>query len=324
VTEYTRATAINPAFSPAWNQLGYAYRFLDKPAEAEQAFKKYIALVPDDPNPYDSYAELLMKIGRFDESIENYKKALALDARFIASYVGIGNNQIFLNRPDDARATFAKLLATARTTGERRQAHFWTAASYVHQSRYDDAIAEIRKGSTLADGDKDLASVSGDLVQIGDILREAGRLDQAAESYAKAVTVIDQAAVPPEVKQAAHRNHVFEEARLAAARGDFATAKTRAAEYARQVAVKRVPFEVRQQHELAGQIALGEKQYAGAVAELKQANQQDPKVLYLTALALQGAGDVAQARALATKAASFNVLGFNYGFVRSKAQRLGS
>jgi tetratricopeptide (TPR) repeat protein len=212
----------------------------------------------------------------------------------------------------------------SRTTGERRQAHFWTAASYVHQARHDEAIAELRKGSSLAEADQDLASVSGDLVQIGDILREAGRLDQAAASYADAVTAIDKAQVPAEVKQATHRNQVFEEARLAAARGDVRTARAKAADYARQVAVKSVPFEVRQQHELAGVIALAEKQFANADAELRQANQQDPKVLYLRALALQGAGDAAQARALAGKAADFNALGFNYGFVRSKAQRLST
>jgi tetratricopeptide (TPR) repeat protein len=324
IASYTRATTINPTFSPAWNQLGYAYRFLDKPAEAERAFRTYIKVLPNDPNPYDSYAELLMKLGRFDESIENYRKALAIDANFVASYVGIGNDQIFQNRPDEARATFAKLLAVARNTGERRQAHFWTAASYVHQARHDEAIADIRKGSALAEADGDLASVSGDLVQIGDIHREAGQFDRAAASYASAVTAIDKAQVPAEVKEATRRNQVFEEARLAAARGDLSAAQTKAAEYAQLVAVKRVPFEVRQQHELEGLIALADKQFAKAAEALKQANQQDPKVLYLRALALQGAGDTAQAKTLAARAADFNALGFNYGFVRNKARRLST
>ena len=66
-----KATAINPSFSTPYNQLGYAYRFLEKFPEAEDAFKKYTQLIPDDPNPYDSYAELLMKMGRFDESIKS-------------------------------------------------------------------------------------------------------------------------------------------------------------------------------------------------------------------------------------------------------------
>ncbi|MGD9141649.1 MAG: tetratricopeptide repeat protein, partial [bacterium] len=76
IGEYALATEINPGFSPVYNQLGYAHRFLQNYDEAEKAFMKYVELIPDDPNPYDSYAELLMKMGKFDESIEQYRKAL--------------------------------------------------------------------------------------------------------------------------------------------------------------------------------------------------------------------------------------------------------
>ena len=90
-----KATTINPSFSQPYNQLGYAYRFLEKFGDAETAFKKYVELIPSDPNPHDSYAELLMKMGRFDESIKAYEQALSLDRNFVASYVGIGNNHDF-------------------------------------------------------------------------------------------------------------------------------------------------------------------------------------------------------------------------------------
>ena len=43
--------------------------------------------------------------------------------------------------------------------------------------------------------------------------------------------------------------------------------------------MKKVPFEVRQQHELAGLIALADKQPAMAAEEFSRANQQDPKIL---------------------------------------------
>src|SRR5262249_4379128 len=66
VVEYQKAVTINPSFSQPYNQLGYAYRFMEKFPESEAAFKKYIELIPDDPNPYDSYAELQMKMGRFE------------------------------------------------------------------------------------------------------------------------------------------------------------------------------------------------------------------------------------------------------------------
>jgi uncharacterized protein HemY len=81
---------------------------------------------------------------------------------------------------------------------------------------------------------------------------------------------------------------------------------------------------VRQLHEVEGMIALADKQFAKAEQELKQANQQDPRILYLTALAVKGAGDTARAATLAAKAAKFNGLSFNYAYVRSTARTIGS
>ena len=201
VKAFVKATTINPSFSQPYNQLGYAYRFLDKLDDAEAAFKKYVQLIPDDPNPHDSYAELLMKRGRFDESIKAYEKALSLDANFVASYVGIGNNYLCEGRADQARTAFARIAAVARNTGERRLAHFWTAAAYVHEGAADKALEELRAGYTLAEAERDSGSMSGDLVQMGDVLREKpNRLDEASAKYAEAVKVIDQSEVPQQVK----------------------------------------------------------------------------------------------------------------------------
>jgi tetratricopeptide (TPR) repeat protein len=324
VKHFVKATTINPSFSQPYNQLGYAYRFLEKFDQAEDAFKKYTVLIPDDPNPYDSYAELLMKMGRFDESITLYEKALSLDPNFVASHVGIGNDYLCMGRPDRARDAFAKLAAAARNTGERRLARFWTAASYVHEGATDKAIAELKANYALAEADHDGGSMSGDLTLMGDVLREAGRTDEALAKYAEAVAVIEKAQVPEEVKEATRRNRVFEDARTALARRDVAAGKAGAAEYAKLVAVKKVPFEVRQRHELAGLIALAEQQHAAAAKEFSQANQQDPRILLLTAVALRGAGDAKGAATFAAKAAKFNGLSFNYGYVKSKAGKMGS
>ena len=89
IEHYKKATELAPDYSTAYNILGYAYRQNVAYANAEKAFKKYIELIPNDPNPYDSYAELLLKMGRFDESITQYQKALAIDSNFINSHLGI-------------------------------------------------------------------------------------------------------------------------------------------------------------------------------------------------------------------------------------------
>src|SRR5688572_31006475 len=45
--------SLHDALPISYNQLGYAYRFLENYAKAEETFKKYIQVIPDDPNPYE-------------------------------------------------------------------------------------------------------------------------------------------------------------------------------------------------------------------------------------------------------------------------------
>lgn len=319
--ELEKATKINPSFAPAYNMLGYSRRFQGRYGEAEKAFQKYIALIPGDPNPYDSYAELLMKTGRFKESIAQYEKALAADPNFVASYVGISIDETLLGSPGRARAALDTLAAKARNVGEKRLAAFWTAASYVHEGAYDKAIEAMQRSYALAEKDSDKASQSGDLNQMGDILLEAGKPDEAAARYAQSTETMNGASVPEEVKAATRRQALFDEARVALARKDVKTARAKADAYAKEVAVKSVPFEVRQQHEIAGLVALQEGDHARAAAELGLANQQDPRVLYHLGLAYKGLGETAKAKEALSAAANFNGLSFNYAFVRAKAQQ---
>ena len=58
------------------------------------------------------------------------------------------------------------------------------------------------------------------------------------------------------------------------------------------------------------------------MAELAQANQQDPRVLYLLAVAHQAAGDPVKAKQAGVQAADFNGLSPNYGYVRGKAKAM--
>ena len=88
------------------------------------------------------------------------------------------------------------------------------------------------------------------------------------------------------------------------------------------IAARKAPFEVRQLHELRGSIALAGKRGAEAVEKLTQANQQDPRILDLTALAYREWGNTAQAAVFAKKAARFNGLAFNYAYVRTRAATL--
>src|SRR5664279_3617016 len=74
LAHFTKAKEIDSNFAPVYNMIGYCQSALNNYPAAEEAFQTYIKLLPDKPNPYDSYAELLLKIGKYDESIAQYKK----------------------------------------------------------------------------------------------------------------------------------------------------------------------------------------------------------------------------------------------------------
>jgi tetratricopeptide (TPR) repeat protein len=321
IASFEKAIKLDPAYSQPYNQLGYAYRFTDKPADAERTFKKYIELIPDDPNPYDSYGELLMEEGKFDESIKSYEKALAHDPNFVASYIGIANDQMFQGKTEDARKTLARFTKAARNDGERRTALMWTAMAYVHDGAWDKALAELDKMAALATAAKDLGNLATDTNLIATTLLEAGRPDEALAKFKLQVETSDKSDVPAEVKEFTHRNFIFDEAWVAVVKGDLATAKSKATAYGKAISPQR-PFEVRQLHELNGLIAIAEKQWKVAITELGQATPHDPRIYYLTAVAQQGAGDMAAAKRSALRAASFNGLALNYPYVRAKAKTL--
>ncbi|UCB53524.1 MAG: tetratricopeptide repeat protein [Candidatus Zixiibacteriota bacterium] len=323
IREYHKATGINPDFSQPYNQLGYAHRFMENFDEAEDAFRKYIELIPDDPNPYDSYAELLMKTGRYDESIDQYKKALTADPNFVPSHVGIATNLNFKGNHQEAREQLQVLYDMARNDGERRAAHFATCVSYVDEGKTDAALEELGKQFALAENINDAAAMGGDLVAMGNILLEAGRIDEAAANYEKAVEVVGGSDLSEEVKDNTKRAFLFNAGRADLKKGDLDAAKTKAEEYRRRVEAVRNPFQVKLAHQLAGQIALEEKEYDRALEELQKSSLQNPYNWFRMALAFQGKGDKEKARDLCEKAAEWNALNsLNYSFMRHKASQM--
>jgi tetratricopeptide (TPR) repeat protein len=320
---YEKALALDPAHALGWNQLGYCNRFLARYDAAEKAFARYVALVPKDPNPHDSLAELYLKVGEFEKAIASYRRALAVDPGFVASYVGIANSQIGLGQPAEARATLARLRARAANAGDVRTAVFWTAMTWIHEGKPAQALKAFQDNLGPSRDAGDLANHSADLVVAGNIQLHAGMLDDALRSFAAAVASMEEAAVPEEVKDGVRRNHLFFVAWTALMKGDLAGARPAADAYRARALARGLPFELRRVHQLDGHLALLSKDYPLAVAELGRANQNDPYVLVLLARALQGAGKPKEARDAWSAAADYNELGFpiSWAFVRAEARR---
>jgi tetratricopeptide (TPR) repeat protein len=323
VEHYVMCTMIDSNYSPAYNSLGYAYRSLEKYDDAENAFKKYTELIPGDPNPPDSYAELLMKRGKFDESIATYKKALSIDPNFVSSHVGVAANLMYMGKPDEAAAELQKLFDMSRDDGERRTALFNMVVLNIDAGMMEQALLEADKEYSVAEKVNDVANMSADLAMKANILQEMGKYADALALYEKSVKLIEDSDLSQAIKDNTKLAHHYSVASVAIKKKDMKTAKAETEEFRKGAEAIKNTFQIRQAHGLAGAIALAEKKYDDAIAELQQANQLNPSNLYSLSLAYQGKKDKEKAKEFCMKAANDNSLpNLNYAFIRSKATKM--
>ena len=106
-TQYERAAAVYERSgitdSPGLiNNAAYTYAHMRQFDKAFVLMDKYVAMLPHDANPQDSYGELLRLAGRFDQSLDHYRAALALDSKFYWSQFGVADTYSMMG--DEARA----------------------------------------------------------------------------------------------------------------------------------------------------------------------------------------------------------------------------
>ena len=324
IEHYKKATEIAPDYSPAYNILGYAYRQQGDYGDAEQAFKKYIELIPNDPNPYDSYAELLLKMGKFDDSIAQYRKALAIDPHFVASRFGISADLTYSGKPQEANAELQTIVDQARNDGDTRLALFGMAVVASDSGKFDQAVQAMDREYAVAEKKNDAGSMAADLQAKGNIQLEARKYADAQKTFDRSLQLTEGSNLSQEIKQNATRLHHFNLTMVAVGEKDYAKAKSEAEEFRQSAEASKNPAQIKQAHELAGVIALAQNNYDDAIAELQQANLQNPRNLYRLYQAYQAKGDTSKAQEYRAQAASFNPLPqLNYAFIRTKAQKGG-
>ena len=322
IASFTRATELDPEFSPAWNALGYAYRPLGRHSDAERAFKRYIALLPREPNPYDSYAELLLKVGRHEESIAMYRKALEADSHFVPSFVGIAANLMYSGRHAEALGETRRLAAAARDDRERRLARLTAAIVLADRGTSAGAVEELQARHAIARRARDTLAMAEDLELMGGLQVESGRPADARRRFDAALALVARSSASEELKADARLRHRLHLARVALRSREFAQARALVEGFSDSAAASGNPDRIRSGHELLGLLALAQRDADAALRHLGAADQQDPFVLYAMAQALALKGDREEAAALFAKVASYNDLPtLRYAMIRRPAQR---
>jgi tetratricopeptide (TPR) repeat protein len=152
-----KALAIDKNFPAALNDLAYAEardREFDK---AFVAMDRYVALLPKEPNPQDSYGELKRMAGDFESSLAHYRAALKIDPDFVTSQAGLGDTYALMGNEDQARIEYDKAIRFAHNEADRLTYAMQKAMTYVRDGNYAEADKQFEEIAETAHAkDQDL------------------------------------------------------------------------------------------------------------------------------------------------------------------------
>ena len=147
---FEKALAIDKNFPAALNDLAYIdarHRKFDK---AFTEMDRYVALLPTEPNPQDSYGELLRMAGNFEGSLGHYRAALKIDPDFVSSQLGLGDTYALMGKQEQARVEYDRAIRFARNEADRLVYSMQKAMTYVREGNHAEADKEYLDIATTA------------------------------------------------------------------------------------------------------------------------------------------------------------------------------
>jgi tetratricopeptide (TPR) repeat protein len=134
-----KALALDKSFPPALNDLAYAEARTRQFDKAFAAMDRYVALLPKEPNPQDSYGELLRMAGNFEGSLKHYQDALKIDPDFVTSQVGLGDTYALMGNQEQARIEYDKAIRYAHNEADRLDYSMQKAMTWVRDGKLAEA-----------------------------------------------------------------------------------------------------------------------------------------------------------------------------------------
>ena len=196
-----KAIQLDANFAPPHNLLGYAYMNKADYENSEKEFKEYVRLAPERPNPYDSYGEFLLKVGRYDESIANYTKSYELDNSFTSSFYRIGDGYLFKCDYVKARENYQKYFDKAESIDSKLSSLRMTARSFLYENKPDEALKGFSDYRAFAEKEKIPKEIILSYIYEGSALFENGKTAEGLKKYQAAIKMIDKVGLSKEGKE---------------------------------------------------------------------------------------------------------------------------
>ena len=260
--------------------------------------------------------------GQQDEAIALYGQALSRDPMSFDAHYGIARALDLKGNYSEAREHFSKAIELAPDDGSRDQALRMMGVSWTFVGDAKRAIPFFTRVFDRRLSAHDLAGAAEVANEVGRVLVELGDLDGGFEWYQKGFETAERQAKPSAADRGlAEMRWAHAQARIAIRRGKAGEARRQAAIVKSLIDRRPNPDQRLQLPYLLGYIAFYSNEYTRAIAELQQADQQDPFILALLAQAHERTGNVARAAEYYRKVLSSNSHAVNNAFARPLARR---
>lgn len=186
---FERANQIDPQFADPLNQAAYCYARIGNFDKAFDNMRRYAALLPNEANPEDSFAEISRMAGRFDDALAHYHASLKIDPTFIESQQGLGDTYAVMGDEAKARAEYAIAIEKATTRVETITYELQSAATYARENDFAKADAAFLETAQHAHA-KDLGTLEADAYRRMSVYQKNN--DKAMELLRKSEAVLQE------------------------------------------------------------------------------------------------------------------------------------
>jgi tetratricopeptide (TPR) repeat protein len=135
----------DPKYYPALNNLAYCYALSGQAELAPALMEKYVAALPNEPNPQDSSAEIMRILGDYPAALDHYQKALAINPHFNASQVGIASTYALMGDQKKARAQYLVAIKGTKERSTQVNYQMLYAMTYYRENKPRLAREEYEK-----------------------------------------------------------------------------------------------------------------------------------------------------------------------------------
>ncbi len=303
ITVLERAVKVSPDYAAALNDLGYGYADTGNFEKAFAVMDRYVALEPDQPNPHDSYGEILRMAGKLDAALEQYRMSIRIDPNF-GSELGVADTYAVMGKQENAREEYERSIVFAPSEHDKVQRELQSAVTWVRENN--------RKQAEKSLGDVAKHAHAAGLAQLeAEAHRILGMYDPDTKTAMKHLQVAEESLHEDhEISTSDRDDELAQILRVRVTRAaesqDMELASHALDQLQTMAASSRSQVVQLCYHGAAGAVMMEQGKTAEAISHLEE-DAADPLSMHLLWQAYSSTGAAAQAQAVAAKLSALNL-----------------